>query len=399
MRKILVTGGCGFIGSNFVLHLLRTRKDLEVVNLDKLTYAGNLANLAEIEGDPRHRFVRGDICDEALVGRLLADGVDSVVNFAAETHVDRSIQDSAPFILTNVGGTHALLAAARKNKVRKFIQVGTDEVYGSLGPSGQFTEDSPLQPNNPYSASKAAADLLVRAFQRTYGMDATITRCTNNYGPFQFPEKAIPVFIGNALEDRPIPVYGDGLHVRDWLFVEDHCRAIEAVMERGRAGEVYNVGGGNELPNIELARLILRELKKPESLIQFVKDRPGHDRRYALDSSKLSRELGWKPLVSLAEGIPRTVRWYCEHQDWLRKVQVRRVPGVLPQALPRTPWIAGIRAWRHSEMRRCSADAGCSEWTWSRRAASPARSARCSRRTCRKWTSPTSTRCAARWPA
>jgi dTDP-glucose 4,6-dehydratase len=321
LRKILVTGGCGFIGSNFVLHLLRTRKDVQVVNLDKLTYAGNLTNLSEIEGDPRHRFVRGDICDEALVGRLLADGVDSVVNFAAETHVDRSIQDSAPFILTNVGGTHALLTAARKNKVRKFIQVGTDEVYGSLGPSGLFTEDSPLQPNNPYSASKAGADLLVRAFQRTYGMDATITRCTNNYGPFQFPEKAIPVFIGNALVDRPIPVYGDGLHVRDWLFVEDHCRAIEAVMERGRAGEVYNVGGANELPNIELARLILRELKKPESLIQFVKDRPGHDRRYALDSSKLSRELGWKPLVSLAEGIPRTVRWYCEHQDWLRRVQ------------------------------------------------------------------------------
>ena len=321
MRKILVTGGCGFIGSNFVLHLLRTRKDVQVVNLDKLTYAGNLTNLSEIEGDPRHRFVRGDICDEALVGQLLADGVDSVVNFAAETHVDRSIQDSAPFILTNVGGTHALLTAARKNKVRKFIQVGTDEVYGSLGPSGLFTEDSPLQPNNPYSASKAGADLLVRAFQRTYGMDATITRCTNNYGPFQFPEKAIPVFIGNALVDRPIPVYGDGLHVRDWLFVEDHCRAIEAVMERGRAGEVYNVGGANELPNIELARLILRELKKPESLIQFVKDRPGHDRRYALDSSKLSRELGWKPLVSLDEGIPRTVRWYCEHQDWLRRVQ------------------------------------------------------------------------------
>ena len=321
MRKILVTGGCGFIGSNFVLHLLRTRKDVQVINLDKLTYAGNLANLSDIEGDPRHRFVRGDICDEALVGRLLADGADTIVNFAAETHVDRSIQDSAPFILTNVGGTHALLAAARKNKVRKFIQVGTDEVYGSLGPSGRFTEDSPLQPNNPYSASKAGADLLVRAFQRTYGMDAAITRCTNNYGPFQFPEKAIPVFIGNALEDRPIPVYGDGLHVRDWLFVEDHCRAIEAVMERGRAGEVYNVGGGNELPNIEMARLILRELKKPESLIQFVKDRPGHDRRYALDSSKLSRELGWKPLVSLAEGIPRTVRWYCEHQDWLRRVQ------------------------------------------------------------------------------
>ena len=279
-------------------------QDVQVINLDKLTYAGNLENLAEVEGDARHRFVRGDICDESLVGRLLAEGVDAVVNFAAETHVDRSIQDPAPFILTNVGGTQALLSAARKNKVRRFVQVGTDEVYGSLGPSGRFTEDSPLQPNNPYSASKAAADLLVRAFHRTYGMDAVITRCTNNYGPFQFPEKAIPVFIGNALEDRPIPVYGDGLHVRDWLYVEDHCRAIEAVLERGRAGEIYNVGGGNELPNIELARLILRELKKPESLIQFVKDRPGHDRRYALDSSKLTRELGWKPLVSLAKAFP-----------------------------------------------------------------------------------------------
>jgi dTDP-glucose 4,6-dehydratase len=321
LKTILVAGGCGFIGSNFVIHILRSRRDIKVVNLDKLTYAGNLSNLAEVEGNPRHVFVRGDICDAMLLEKVISSDVEAVINFAAETHVDRSIKDPAPFVLNNVTGVQTLLSAARKRGVRRFVQVGTDEVYGSLGPTGKFTEESPLQPNNPYSASKASADLLVRAFHHTYGMDGIITRCTNNYGPFQFPEKAIPVFIGNALEDRPIPVYGDGLHVRDWLYVEDHCRAIEAVMERGRPGEVYNVGGSNELPNIELARLILRELRKPESLIQFVKDRPGHDRRYALDSSKLARELGWVPQVSLTEGIPMTVRWYLEHQDWLRTVK------------------------------------------------------------------------------
>jgi len=319
-RRILVTGGCGFIGSNFVLHLLR-RPDVEVITLDKLTYAGNLENLAEAEGNPRHTFVRGDVCDAELVGRLLADGVDAVIHFAAETHVDRSIQDPAAFVRSNVVGTEVLLTAARKHGVRRFVQVSTDEVYGSLGPEGRFTEESPLRPNNPYSASKAAADLLVRSFHRTYGLDAVITRCTNNYGPFQFPEKVIPLFICNAMENRPLPVYGDGLHVRDWLYVEDHCRALEAVLDRGRPGEVYNIGGSNELPNIELARLILRELNKPESLIQFVKDRPGHDRRYALDSSKLQRELGWRPRIGLPEGIPRTVRWYLEHTDWLRKVR------------------------------------------------------------------------------
>ncbi len=321
MRTVLVAGGCGFIGTNFVLHLLRTRPELRVVNLDKLTYAGNLENLAEVEGHPNYRFVKGDICDEALVDKLLGEGVDVLVNFAAETHVDRSIKDPAEFIRSNVVGVQTLLVCARKRNVRRFIQIGTDEVYGSLGPSGRFTEDSPLQPNNPYSASKAAGDLLVRAFHKTHGMDAVITRCTNNYGPFQFPEKAIPVFVSNAMQDRPIPVYGDGLHVRDWLYVEDHCRAIESAMERGRAGEVYNIGGGNELPNIELARLILRELKKPESLIQFVTDRPGHDRRYALDSAKIQKELNWRPRVTLAEGIPRTVRWYLEHQEWLGKLR------------------------------------------------------------------------------
>ena len=236
-------------------------------------------------------------------------------------HVDRSIQDATPFLQANVLGVHTLLRAALRRGGVRFVQVGTDEVYGTLGPSGRFTEESPLLPNNPYAATKAAADGLVRAFHRTHGLDAVITRCTNNYGPFQFPEKAIPLFIGNALEDRPIPVYGDGLHVRDWLYVEDHCRAIEAVWRGGRAGEVYNVGGGNELPNVELARLILRELGKPESLIQFVKDRPGHDRRYALDSARLRAELGWTPAVTLREGIPMTVRWYREHGDWLRQVR------------------------------------------------------------------------------
>jgi len=321
LRTVLVTGGCGFIGSNFVLYLVRARDDLRVINLDKLTYAGNLENLAEIEGDERHEFVRGDVCDEALVSELMGRGVDVVVNFAAETHVDRSIRDARPFIEANIVGTHTLLAAAEKHGVGRFVQVSTDEVYGSLGQSGRFTESSPVQPNNPYSASKAAADMLVRSFHHTHGMNTVITRCTNNYGPFQFPEKAIPVFVGNALADRPIPVYGDGLHVRDWLYVEDHCRAIEAVMERGRPGEVYNIGGGNELPNIELARLILKELGKPESLIQHVKDRPGHDRRYAMDSTKVREELGWRPQVTLREGIPLTVRWYREHGEWLERVK------------------------------------------------------------------------------
>jgi len=321
LRKILVTGGAGFIGSNFVLHMLRSRTEIAVLNLDKLTYAGNLANLAEVEGDARHVFVRGDICDGALVDRLMAEGVDAVVNFAAETHVDRSIKDAAPFIRNNVAGVEVLLSSARRRGVRRFVQIGTDEVYGTLGPTGRFTESSPLRPNNPYAASKAAADLLVRSFHRTHGLEAVVTRCTNNYGPFQFPEKAIPVFVGNALEDRPLPVYGDGLHVRDWLYVEDHCRALALVVERGEPGAIYNIGGDNELPNIEMARLILKELKKPEALIQFVKDRPGHDRRYAMDSSRLQRELGWRPLVPLREGIGRTVRWYLEHRDWLRAVK------------------------------------------------------------------------------
>lgn len=318
---MLVTGGCGFIGANFVLHLARTRNDIRILNLDKLTYAGNLENLAELEGNDRHTFVHGDICDDALADDLMAQGVDTVVNFAAETHVDRSIKDARPFLEANVLGTHTLLAAAKQHHVACFLQVSTDEVYGSLGPSGVFTENSPIQPNNPYSASKTAADMLVRSFHHTHGMNTLITRCTNNYGPFQFPEKAIPVFIGNALKNKPIPVYGDGLHVRDWIYVEDHCRAIETVMEKGEAGEVYNIGGGNELPNLELARLILKELGKPKALIQHVKDRPGHDRRYAMDAAKLRQQLGWRPQVTLREGIPLTVKWYLDHQDWLTRVK------------------------------------------------------------------------------
>jgi len=319
--RILVTGGCGFIGSNFVFHMLKEHPDVEVVNLDALTYAGNLANLAGALDNPRHRFVRGDIRDEKLVAGIMADGLDAVVNVAAETHVDRSIKDSRPFVRTNVEGTLNLLRLAREHGVGRFVQVSTDEVYGTLGPTGTFTEDSPLKPNNPYSASKAGADMLCRAFHETHGMHVTITRCTNNYGPFQFPEKAIPVFVGNALAGRPIPVYGDGLHVRDWLYVGDHCRAIATVLEKGRAGEVYNVGGSNELPNIELVRLILKELGKPDSLVQFVKDRPGHDRRYALDSSKLRHELGWEPQVALTDGIPMTVRWIRENRDWMESVK------------------------------------------------------------------------------
>jgi dTDP-glucose 4,6-dehydratase len=317
---LLVTGGCGFIGSNFVLYMLRTRPDVKIVNLDKLTYAGNLGNLAEISGDERHTFVRGDICDEVLVDELVGNGVDAIVHFAAESHVDRSIKDCRPFIQANVIGTQVLLDAARKHDVDTFLQVGTDEVYGSLGPTGTFTESSILQPNNPYAVTKASADMLVRAYHETYGMKTIITRCTNNYGPFQFPEKAIPVFIGNASQDKPIPMYGDGLHVRDWLYVEDHCSAIALALEKGQGGEVYNIGGGNELPNIELARLILKELGKPETLIQHVKDRPGHDRRYALDSAKLRAELGWVPKTSLKDGIPMTVRWYMENEEWLANV-------------------------------------------------------------------------------
>lgn len=319
--KILVTGGCGFIGSNFVRYLLRQTDDDMVVNLDALTYAGNPANLADLAGNPRYSFVQGDICDPSLVRSVMASGIDVVVHMAAESHVDRSILEASAFVRTNVMGTQILLEAAREAQVRRFVHVSTDEVYGSLGPEGHFTEESPLAPNSPYAASKAAADLLVRAYVQTYGLPAIITRASNNYGPYQFPEKAIPLFLTNAIEGHELPVYGDGQHRREWLFVEDHCAGLLRVLRGGRLGEVYNIGGGQECTNVELARLVVHAVGASEALIRLVKDRPGHDRRYALSSDKMAVELGWKPTVSLAEGVMRTVAWYRAHEPWWRQLK------------------------------------------------------------------------------
>lgn len=321
MLRVLVTGGCGFIGSNLVRYLLAHRPDVCVVNLDALTYAGNLANLADVLNDPRHVFVRGDICDREQVRALFAQGLDTVFHLAGETHVDRSIFDATPFIRTNVQGTLVLLDAAREFGVRRFIHVSTDEVYGSLGPTGVFTEETPLAPNSPYAASKAAADLLVRSYVHTFGLPAIITRCSNNYGPYQFPEKFIPLVITNLLEDQPIPLYGDGRQVRDWIHVHDHCAALMRVWESGRIGEVYNIGGRCERTNLEVAQLLCRELGKPLSLIRFVADRPGHDRRYAMDITKIERELGWHPTIPFEEGLRQTIRWYREHPDWVQLVR------------------------------------------------------------------------------
>jgi dTDP-glucose 4,6-dehydratase len=320
IRTILVTGGCGFIGSNFVRYILR-HYDYRVINVDKLTYAGNLENLVDVSDHPQYEFVMGDVADKALIGGLASKGVDAVVNFAAESHVDRSIEDPRVFIETNVLGTQVLLEAARKYKISRFIQISTDEVYGSLGPTGAFSEITPLAPNSPYSASKTAADLLVRAYYKTYGLATIITRCSNNYGPYQFPEKLIPLMISNALEDKPLPVYGDGMNVRDWIYVEDHCRAIDLIVHKGREGEVYNIGASNEVPNIEIVKTILNQLKKPESLIKFVEDRPGHDRRYAIDSTKLRNELGWDLTYSFEDAMDLTIRWYVQHQDWWKKIK------------------------------------------------------------------------------
>ncbi|MFO0982104.1 MAG: dTDP-glucose 4,6-dehydratase [Planctomycetota bacterium] len=322
MRTILVTGGAGFIGSNFVRVLLSERPDVRVINFDALTYAGNLENLKEFEGHPRYAFVRGDIGSVADVNQALGRGpVDAVINMAAESHVDRSILQPDVFVRTNVLGTQVLLDCSRVHKVGRFLQVSTDEVYGTLGSSGAFTEETPLRPNSPYSASKAAADLLVRAAHATFGLDVVTTRCSNNYGPYQFPEKLIPLMITNALEGKSLPVYGDGMHVRDWLFVEDHCHAIIAVLERGRAGEVYNVGGKSEKPNLEVVKTLLGILGKDESLIKFVADRPGHDRRYAIDPSKIERELHWLPRFKFDQALERTVRWYLEHREWASRVR------------------------------------------------------------------------------
>jgi len=321
MKSILVTGGAGFIGSNFVRMVLTEHPDVLVVNLDKLTYAGNLENLAEFQNHDRYRFVHGDICDGPLVAGLIDEHrIEAIINFAAESHVDRSITGPRIFIDTNVTGTLALLEAARDKKIDRFIQVSTDEVYGALGADGQFTERTLLSPNSPYSASKAAADHLVRAFGHTWGLPYNITRCSNNYGPYQFPEKLIPLMIHNALNDKELPVYGDGLQVRDWLFVYDHCTAIWRVLEQAPPGEIYNIGGCNEKANLEVVEVILSRLSKPKSLIRHVKDRPGHDRRYAIDATKIMTQLGWKPSVTFEQGIAQTIDWYLSHPKWLANV-------------------------------------------------------------------------------
>jgi len=321
MLRLLVTGGAGFIGSNFVRYILREHPDWQVVNLDRLTYAGNLENLKDIKNDSRYRFILGDIADREPMDKLFSQGFDVVVNFAAESHVDRSILDASPFMRTNVQGPQVLLEGARQHRVKLFLQVSTDEVYGSLGAEGKFNEESHLLPSSPYSASKAAADLLCRAYQQTYGLPVIITRCSNNYGPYQFPEKLIPLTITNALEGKPIPVYGDGLNVRDWIHVEDHCRALDLVIQRGKQGEIYNIGADNERTNLEMVHRILDMVEKPPSLITFVSDRPGHDRRYALDTTKIRRELGWEPKHSFDEALKRTVEWYIENEPWWRRIK------------------------------------------------------------------------------
>ena len=318
--KIFVTGGAGFIGSNFISHVLGLSKDYSVVNYDKLTYAGNLANLESVADDPRYSFIRGDVCDPTAVEAAM-DGCQTVVHFAAESHVDRSIYEPAPVIQTNVTGTFVLLQIARKLNITKFVHVSTDEVYGDMAAGAFADENSPLQPSSPYSASKASSDLIVRSYVRTFAFPAVITRASNNYGPFQFPEKFLPLMITNALVDKPLPIYGDGKQERDWLHVTDHCRGILAVLERGRIGEVYNIGGLDVLENLTMAHRLLRATGKTESLLSYVKDRPGHDRRYALTCDKIERELGWKPSISLEDGLRQTIDWYRANTKWMAGVR------------------------------------------------------------------------------
>ena len=335
MKNILVTGGAGFIGSNFVHYLLSNYDDIKVINLDALTYAGNLENLIAIENDPRYCFVKGDIRDRVLVEQLFEKfKFDTVVNFAAESHVDRSITEPEIFLTTNIIGTHVLLENAKKawkvepdNKYSReyipgvrYLQVSTDEVYGALGPTGMFTEKTPISPNSPYSASKASADMVVRAYHETFGMPINITRCSNNYGPYQFPEKLIPLMLNNCLAEKALPVYGDGMQIRDWLYVEDHCSAICAVLEKGIDGEVYNIGGNNEKANIEIVKLLINSLDKSESLITYVKDRPGHDRRYAIDNTKITTQLGWRPAHTFETGMQSTIEWYLHNLEWMNRI-------------------------------------------------------------------------------
>jgi dTDP-glucose 4,6-dehydratase len=321
MKNILITGGAGFIGSNFINSMLKEHSDYRIINIDKLTYAGNLENLVQCEDNPNFVFVKGDITNAELVGFLFQKyEINYVINFAAESHVDRSILGSEVFYRTNVIGTNVLLETARKFEVEKFIQVSTDEVYGSLGKDGLFTESTPISPNSPYSSSKAASDMMALAFFHTYGMPVVITRCSNNYGPYQFPEKLIPLMILNSLNDKKLPVYGDGMNVRDWIYVDDHNRAIDLVFQKGKPGQVYNIGASNELPNLEIIKLILNHLNKPETLIEFVKDRPGHDKRYAIDSTKIQYELGWKPAFTFEEAIKKTIDWYLRNDLWWKRI-------------------------------------------------------------------------------
>ncbi len=318
MKKLLVTGGAGFIGSNFIHYILAKYSDCRLINLDCLTYAGNLENLAVVQNDPRYTFVKGSIDNYDLVWDILQKyNIDAIVNFAAESHVDRSILGPEIFIETNIRGTQVLLEAARKFGISRFVQISTDEVYGSLGDEGKFTETTPISPNSPYSASKAGADMLVRSYFKTFKMPVLITRCSNNYGPFQFPEKLIPLMIKNARDNKPLPVYGEGANIRDWIHVKDHCSAINLVLQNGKDGEVYNIGGENEWKNIDIVKAILDILDKPESLITFVKDRPGHDFRYAIDPSKIKRELGWNPEYTFKTGLEETIKWYIDHQSWI----------------------------------------------------------------------------------
>ena len=313
--RILITGGCGFIGSNFIRYILKKYPDYKIINLDALTYAGNPENLSEILGEPRYKFVHGRIEDAGLVADLLG-GVDCIVNFAAESHVDRSIEDAQPFLVTNVVGTHVLLEAARRTNIKIFVHISTDEVYGTLGDDGKFSEDSPLMPNSPYAASKASGDLFIHAYYETYGLYAVVVRLSNNYGYYQFPEKFIPLMITNLLQDKQVPVYGKGGNIRDWLFVEDSCTAIDVVLHTGRAGEIYNAGGSCEMKNIELVKMVLKLMGKSEQYIKFVKDRPGHDYRYALDNSKIGHELQWNPSLKIEEGLKKTIQWYEENERW-----------------------------------------------------------------------------------
>jgi dTDP-glucose 4,6-dehydratase len=321
MKSLLITGGCGFIGSNFIRYALLRHPELNILNLDKLTYAGNPENLTAVQNNSRYRFVKGDICNSELVDKLIEEhDVRIIVNFAAESHVDRSILSPEVFVETNVHGTLVLLEAARKYDIERFIQISTDEVYGELGETGYFTEETPVRPSSPYAASKAGADHLVQSYYRTYNTPVIITRSSNNFGPYQFPEKLIPLMILNAINDKPLPVYGDGLYVRDWIYVEDHCSAIDSVLSKGAVGEIYNIGAGNETTNISIVETILDILGKPRTLITYVKDRPGHDRRYATDYTKLKNETGWQPTVSFDAALHLTVEWYQNNKDWWNKI-------------------------------------------------------------------------------